>query len=166
MVTRKQFVIPSGVRRKVFGSKGPNKGHFKVGRKTRGRPKGKPNKLPMTLKEAVLEAMKLLGDKDGLVGFWVKVFKADITLAVRLAEKIIPLQITGPGGGPVQVFSIPAEKLSGLSTQQLEVLDQILAIIGGTTSAAQPMKLLGDGDAYAKEIGAEYKVVEGTRVEG
>jgi hypothetical protein len=39
------------------------------GQKTGGRKKGTPNKTTQALKEAVLEAAALAGDKDGLVGY-------------------------------------------------------------------------------------------------
>ena len=68
-----------------------------------GRPKGSPNKVTKAAKDAIAEAAEKLGGVNRLVewakedplnerAFWATVY-----------PKLLPLQVTGEGGGPVAV---------------------------------------------------------------
>lgn len=67
-----------------------------------GRPKGVPNKTTTQLKEAILQAATEAGGDEGLVGY-LKFLAADSPSAFSsLLGKVLPMQISGEGGGAVQ----------------------------------------------------------------
>lgn len=72
-----------------------------------GRPKGTPNKTTATLKEAILLAAEETGEdtkgKGGLVGYLRRVAKEDVKAFSGLLGKVLPMQVTGEDGGPVQI---------------------------------------------------------------
>lgn len=72
-----------------------------------GRAKGVPNKVTMLLKEAIPQAIENLGadgkGKDGLIGWLMNVAKKEPVAFLRLVDRLLPYQITGAGGGPVQM---------------------------------------------------------------
>lgn len=72
-----------------------------------GRGKGTPNKTTKTLKEAILLAAKEVGEdgggKGGLTGYLRRVAKEDVKAFAGLLGKVLPLQVTGDDGGPLQV---------------------------------------------------------------
>jgi hypothetical protein len=68
-----------------------------------GRAKGTPNKTTALLKDALLQAATEAGGKDGLVGY-LKMRALDTPGPfLALLGKVLPLQVTGEGDGPVQV---------------------------------------------------------------
>jgi len=73
----------------------------------RGRVKGTPNKTTAALKDAILQAAGIVGEdgqgKGGLTGYLVKVAKEDIKAFSGLLGKVLPMQVTGEDGGPLQV---------------------------------------------------------------
>lgn len=75
--------------------------------KTGGRVKGTPNKTTATLKEAILAAAVAVGQdgsgKDGLVGYLKRVAIADVKAFAGLLGKVLPLQVTGEGGGAINI---------------------------------------------------------------
>lgn len=73
------------------------------GRAGRGRPKGSPNKISALLKDAILEAAEKAGNKDGLVGYLQTQAQANPQAFLTLLGKVLPLQVTGEGGGPITV---------------------------------------------------------------
>ena len=90
---RKKMVLPQTFK----------KGHTK----TKGRQKGTPNKITRELKEALILAAEKLGSdgrgKDGTVGYLAHLGKKRPELFAMLLGKLLPLQVTGDGGGPVQL---------------------------------------------------------------
>ncbi len=64
-----------------------------------GRPKGSANKLTKDIKEAIVEAFH----RAGGVEYLVQIAKTNPQVFCSLVGKVIPLQVTGEGGGPVQV---------------------------------------------------------------
>lgn len=77
----------------------------------KGRTKGVPNLMTKMLKEAIIEAAEAVGEdgkgKAGLVGYLKSVAKADKKSFSMLLGKVLPLQLSGPGGGAIPVATIP-----------------------------------------------------------
>jgi hypothetical protein len=80
---------------------------FTKGVKTGGRKKGSTNKTSRLLKEALIMAAENVGldgqGKNGLVGFLTRVALKDPQTFMRSMEKLLPMQITGKDGSPMQV---------------------------------------------------------------
>ena len=72
----------------------------------KGRPKGAKNKTTALLKDAILKAAEQAGGKDGLVGYLKIQAEANPGPFMALLGKVLPMQITGEGGGPIQVSRI------------------------------------------------------------
>ena len=73
---------------------GFEKGHKKYG----GRAKGSGNKDTKDLRAMILEALKRLGDDK-----WIEEqAKADPKTFISLLAKVLPMQVTGEGGGPIE----------------------------------------------------------------
>lgn len=72
-----------------------------------GRPKGSQNKTTTAIKEAILAAAAAHGEDDtgtgGLEGYLRKVAREDVKAFSGLLGKVLPMQVTGEGDGPVQV---------------------------------------------------------------
>lgn len=72
-----------------------------------GRPKGSPNKTTALLKEAIIKAAEATGSDregtDGLVGYCTFLAKDEPKAFAALLGKVLPMQVTGEDGGPVQV---------------------------------------------------------------
>jgi hypothetical protein len=72
-----------------------------------GSRKGIPNKTTGALKEAILAAATASGQdgkgSGGLIGYLKRVAAEDVKAFSGLLGKVLPLQITGEGGGPVIV---------------------------------------------------------------
>lgn len=72
-----------------------------LGAKTGGRTKGTPNKLTGDLKAMILQAL------DGAGGVAYLQTQADKNPAafLQLVGKVLPLQVSGEGGGPVIIVT-------------------------------------------------------------
>ena len=72
-----------------------------------GRPKGSVNKTTAMLKEAVLKAAELHGQdgngKGELTGYCLKLATEEPRAFAQLLGKVLPMQVTGDGDGPIQV---------------------------------------------------------------
>ena len=73
----------------------------------RGRPKGVPNKLTKSIREAVLEAVQPGAcHEEGLTG-WLRDRALggieDRKIFAGMVSRVIPVEITGAGGGPVKI---------------------------------------------------------------
>ena len=97
----------------AIGVKPPNAG--------KGRPKGVPNKTTAAIKDMVLQAL----DKAGGVDYLVQQSEENPTAFMTLVGKVLPLQITGDGGGPVETRNETKLKVEGLSNEQLRALASI-----------------------------------------
>lgn len=71
-----------------------------------GRPKGTPNRTTAMLKDAILKAAEKAGDKGkgGLVGYCRFLAREEPKAFAQLLGKVLPMQVTGEDGGPVQVI--------------------------------------------------------------
>ncbi len=61
--------------------------------KTGGRNKGVRNKTTSLLKDAILEAAELAGDKEGMVGYLVKQANENPVAFMGLLGKVLPMQV-------------------------------------------------------------------------
>lgn len=76
-----------------------------AGRKTGGRQKGSPNKLTAQLKDMVLQAL----DDAGGVEYLKQTAIDHPTAFLTLVGKVLPMQVTGEGGGPLLVGWLDGE---------------------------------------------------------
>lgn len=72
-----------------------------------GRPKGVPNKLTKSIRDAVLEAVQPGAcHEEGLTG-WLKDRALggieDRKIFAGMVSRVIPVEITGAGGGPIKI---------------------------------------------------------------
>jgi len=74
-----------------------------------GRPKGSQNKVTRDLKEAILEAATRVGNErdpgQGLVGYLTHLAKTNEAAFTPLIGKVLPMQVSGEGGGPVVIIT-------------------------------------------------------------
>lgn len=70
-----------------------------------GRKRGVPNRTTTLLKDAILAAATAVGEdgqgKNGLVGYLTGLAKRNDKAFAPLLGKVLPMQVTGEGGGPV-----------------------------------------------------------------
>jgi hypothetical protein len=78
-----------------------------------GRPKGIPNKTTRQLKEAILLAAERAGDEEGVVGYLHRQAIANPVAFMGLLGKVLPLQTTGEGGGPLEIRWLPPQERPG-----------------------------------------------------
>lgn len=82
-----------------------NAGTFKKGEKRPGQGKRGPNKTTLIAKEAIAEAAAQLGGTKRLVA-WAKEDPANERVFWgTIYTKLLPLQVTGEGGGPLQIIA-------------------------------------------------------------
>jgi hypothetical protein len=68
-----------------------------------GRAKGTPNKTTALLKDAILRAAEGAGGKEGLVGYLQTQAAANPGPFLALLGKVLPMQVTGEGGGALEI---------------------------------------------------------------
>ncbi len=68
-------------------------------RKSGGRAKGTPNKTTALLKDMILKAL----DEAGGVKYLIAQAEANPTAFLTLVGKVLPLQVTGDGNGPLKI---------------------------------------------------------------
>ena len=77
-----------------------------------GRPKGAMNKTTMAAKEALTFAFEGLGGAQRLVDWCKEEPKNESAFWTAIYPKLLPLQVTGKDGGPIQTVTIKAEDLT------------------------------------------------------
>lgn len=70
-----------------------------------GRKKGVPNKMTTAVKEAILAAADA-AHPAGIVGYLTEQAKANPTAFMTLIGKVLPLQVTGENGQPIEFRTI------------------------------------------------------------
>lgn len=83
-----------------------------------GRPKGSQNKLGKAAKEVIAAAAEALGGEDRLVKWAKEDPQNEKAFWATIYPKLLPLQLTGEGGGPVIVDRIELGVLRGDSEDQ------------------------------------------------
>ena len=73
------------------------------GVKTGGRVAGTPNRLTGAVKDMVMAALT----KTGGVDYLIKQAADNPTAFMTLIGKLVPLEHTGEGGGPIQIQEVP-----------------------------------------------------------
>lgn len=82
---------------------------FKKGKESGpGRPKGTPNKATAQLKDMILTALSNAGGAEYLTARALDPKTASAFLT--LIGKVLPMQITGEGGGPVVIAASPLDE--------------------------------------------------------
>lgn len=90
---------------------------FKKGERVEGagRKKGSRNKTTKLLKEAIIMAAECEGrdghGKQGLVGFLRALSRREPAVFGRLMEKLLPYQLTGKDGSPMQMEHTTKEQI-------------------------------------------------------
>jgi hypothetical protein len=69
------------------------------GQKTGGRAKGTPNKITRDIREAVLQSFEIVGGAQYLA----EQARLNPVAYLSLVGKVLPLQVTGEGGGAVSI---------------------------------------------------------------
>ena len=75
---------------------------FEAGHSKGGRPPGTPNKVPAAVKDMILQALSNVGG----VAYLEKQASKNPQAFMTLVGKVLPLQVTGEGGGPIQYVQI------------------------------------------------------------
>jgi hypothetical protein len=91
---------------------------FKKGEKRpegAGRKKNTPNKTTTLLKEAIILAAEAEGSnqdgRDGLIGYLRVLSRREPAVFGRLLEKLLPYQLTGKDGSPMQMMHTTKEQV-------------------------------------------------------
>jgi hypothetical protein len=78
--------------------------------KTGGRKKGVPNKITASVREAITHAFNTVGGETYLV----RVARKHPAVFCAVLAKLIPLQVTGAHGGPIETTDVSArERIMG-----------------------------------------------------
>lgn len=72
----------------------------------KGRPKGVPNKAVALAKDAIAQAAERIGGVDRLVDWIKEDAKNESVFWGTIYPRLLPLQVTGEGGGPITVTRI------------------------------------------------------------
>lgn len=92
-----------------------------------GRPKGSPNKFTTDLKQALLNAFNRAGGEE----YFHRHLRQSPRSMLQLLAKLLPTQITGKDGGPIDVLvDQAAGKLGNLSDAELAALEKLLGKAG------------------------------------
>lgn len=78
--------------------------------KRQGRPKGALNKTTLVAKEAIAFAADGLGGAQRLVDWAKEDPKNESAFWTTIYPKLLPLQVSGEGGGPLQIVATPIDE--------------------------------------------------------
>lgn len=70
----------------------------------KGRPKGVLNKNTIIAKDMIAQAAERMGGLDRLVGWMKEDPKNESVFWGTIYPKLLPLQVSGEGGGPLQII--------------------------------------------------------------
>lgn len=90
-------------------------GQNNLTRKGAGRPKGSPNKVTKAAKDAIADAAESLGGVTRLVAWAQEDPANERAFWATIYPKLLPLQLTGEGGGPIQLSIAEQIKLAHAS---------------------------------------------------
>lgn len=102
-----------------------NAGAFVKGQKRPNQGKRGPDKTTSTAKEAIALAAEGLGGTQRLIDWAKEDAKNEAAFWTTIYPKLLPLQVTGAGGGPIKsettldVSSLPLEQLRALASIQV-----------------------------------------------
>lgn len=88
-----------------MGKRGPQPGTTKRPEGA-GRKKGVPNKITGDLKQAILDAATLAGDKEGLVGYLHNLAVTNSSAFASLLGKVLPLTLASDPDNPPKFEAI------------------------------------------------------------
>lgn len=91
--------------------------------KTGGRQKGTPNKATVGAKDAIAMAAEKLGGTDRLVAWAQEDPLNERVFWGTIYPKLLPLQVSGPDGGPIQTQS--TVDIGSLTVDQLRAIASI-----------------------------------------
>lgn len=77
-----------------------------TGKKTGGRLKGTPNKLTAMARDVIAHAAEKLGGKKRLAEWAAATPENETAFWTRIYPRLLPVQLTGPDDGPIQVERI------------------------------------------------------------
>lgn len=77
-----------------------------AGNRGKGRPKGTPNKLTASVKEAIESAAQGLGGGTRLEAWAREAPENEKAFWTTIYPKLLPLQVTGKDGGPLQIAAV------------------------------------------------------------
>lgn len=77
-----------------------------AGNRGKGRPKGTPNKLTASVKEAIEAAAQGLGGGTRLEAWAREAPENEKAFWTVIYPKLLPLQVTGKDGGPLQIAAV------------------------------------------------------------
>ena len=134
----------------------PPSNAFQPGNPGGGRPKGTPNKVTKTIREAVLEAVKPGAcHPEGLTGWLIDRANGGIEdrkIFAGIVSRVIPVEITGEGGGAIKV------ELGWLSGRKVanDVIDITPAtqMLGEQATARVETDLLSESTVIVSAVGA------------
>lgn len=83
----------------------PRKEGVNRGNAGKGRPKGARNKVTTAVKEAIIAAAEAAHD-EGMFGYLREQANANPTAFMALLGKVLPLQVSGEDGGPIEFRTV------------------------------------------------------------
>jgi hypothetical protein len=75
-----------------------------------GRPKGVPNKATRAAKDAIAQAAEGLGGADRLMAWAQEDPANERVFWGTIYPKLLPLQVSGEGGGPIVITATPLDE--------------------------------------------------------
>jgi hypothetical protein len=99
------------------------------------------------LRDGIIAAATQLGEdgkgKDGLIGYLKMIAVKQPAQFTQLLGRLLPYELSGPNGGPVQFAQLDPAQLQALSLKELAVLEKALVaaavqVSDGKSIAADP----------------------------